>query len=185
LTDPESVEARQVALAEISSDPKLSAVLEYWRGKAREGGLPRPGDIDPTGLPPSVLPYLTILDVIDGGDIFRVRLVGTASVSAAGRDFTGRYLDATMSGDVLAAALERYRAAIAHRRPVLGYAEYKMADGSTIRNLLMALPLSSDGLVVDRILGVFGPRSDWLAQQALRNLDALASSKPKRSHVLL
>ncbi len=185
MTDPEAEAARQIALADIAGDSRLAAVFDYWCARAGEGRLPRPRDIDPTELPPAVLPFITLLDVIDGGATFRIRLVGTGNVAAAGRDFTGRDIAESMPGDVLVAALERYRAAIAHRRPVLGVTEHTMRDGSTVKNLLIVLPLASDGHAVDRILGVFSPRSQWLAQQALRNLDDLSDRKPKRSHIVL
>jgi hypothetical protein len=32
---------------------------------------------------------------------------------------------------------------------------------------------------------VFRPRSEWLAQQALRNFDSLAYRKPVRSYIVL
>ncbi len=185
MTDIEADDARQSALTEISNDGKLAAVLEYWRQRATERTLPRPRDIDPTELPPAALPFFTILDVIEGGRTFRIRLVGTANVSAAGRDFTGRDITESMSGGVLTAALERFRATIAHRRPVLGYAEFATRDGSIVKNLILTLPLSSDGHAVDRLLSVFAPKSQWLAQQALRNLDSLLYCRPKQSHVVL
>ena len=178
-------EAQRAALAEIAADPKLGPIFEYWRGKCRDSGLPQPSDIDPAGIPPSILPYLTLLDVIDGGRTFRVRLVGTASAAAVGGDYTGRYLDETMSGDVLEAALDRYRAATVQRRPVLGHADYVMVGGDRVRNLLMTLPLSTDGAIVDRLLGVYSPRSDWLSRRALRNLDTAPYVTVKRSHIVL
>ena len=186
MTSSDSVEARQAALAEISGDAKLTAVLDYWRTKAGDGAVAAP-ERDRSGGPAARRspPFLTILDVLDGGENFRIRLVGTASAQAAGKDFTGKTVDQAMSGDVLTATLARYRAVIAHRRPVLGYSEYALADGSTIKNLLMTLPLSSDGIVVDRLLGVFSPKSNWHAEQSLRHLDAGAYRKPQRSHIVL
>ena len=186
LTDITSAEAREAALAEIAADPKLGPALDYWRTKCAGSTLPRPADIDPAGFPRAVLPYLTLLDVVEGGKTFRVRLVGTASSAAVGDNYTGRYLDETMSGEVLAAALARYRAAIEHRRPVLAYAEYKMTlSGDQVRNLLMTLPLSSDGTVVDRLLGVYSPKSDWLARRALRNLDTAPYVSARRTQIVL
>ena len=178
-------DARLAALAEIAGDSGLAAVLDYWNRQSREGTPPRPRDIDPVFLPPATLPHVTLLDVLEGGEAFRIRLVGTANVAAAGRDFTGERLEAAMSGDLLAATLARYRAAVVHRRPVLGHTEYAMPDGSHIRNLLLTLPLSSDGRDVDRLLGIFHPRSERLAQQALRNRDILAYQRPVRSYVVL
>ena len=185
MADLDVVEAKRAALAEIADDPKLAPILDYWHRAAGEGGLPRPCDIDPITLPPSILPYLTLLDVVDGGASFRIRLVGTASASAIGRDYTGQDLATAMSGDVLVATLDRYRAAITHQRPILASAEYAMPDGTSVKNLLMTLPLSSDGVGIDRLLGVFSPRSEWLAQQSLRGLDYLAYRKPARSYVIL
>ncbi len=185
MADLGSTEAQRAALAEMAADPKLGPVYDYWRLKCRESGLPRPGDIDPAHIPPGILPYLTLLDVIDGGTTFRVRLVGTASAAASGGDHTGKYLEETMPGEVLAAALARYRAAIAHRRPVLTYADYDMLGGERVRNRMMVFPLSSDGAVVDRLLGVFSPSSEWLAQRALRDLDTAPYLPPKRSQIVL
>ena len=184
--DPESDEAKRTALAEASADAKLGPMLRYWSAKCREcGGLPRPSDVDAAELPAGVLPYLTLLDVIDGGRTFRVRLVGTASAAAVGADHTGKYLDETMPSDVLDAALGRYRAAIAHRRPVLTLSDYDMLGGERVRNRMMVLPLSSDGITVDRLLGVYGPSSNWLAQRALRDLDTAPYLPPKRSQIVL
>jgi hypothetical protein len=185
LADSDAAEARLAAFSEIAGDPILVAILDYWQSQSREGLPPRPRDIDPILLPPAVLPYVTLLDVVDGGAAFNIRLVGSANVSAAGRDFTGKRLDTAMLGDLLAATSERYCAAVTSRRPVVGYADYAMPDGSTIRNVLMTLPMSSDGVAVDRLLSVFRPRSEWLAQQALRNFDSLAYRKPVRSYIVL
>ena len=185
MPDSEAADARAAALAEIARDPTLVAIVDYWQSQCREGAPPRPRDIDPILLPPAVLPYVTLLDVIDGGAAFNIRLVGSANASAAGRDFTGKPLDVAMSGDLLAATLERYRAAVTSRRPVLGYAEYAMRDGSSIRNLLMTFPLSSDGVAVDRLFSVFRPKSEWLAQQSLRNADGLAHDRAVRRYVIL
>ena len=172
---------REAALAEMAADAKLSAVLTLWNGLAAGGALPKPRELDATVLPPFVLPYITILEPVDHGRIFNIRLVGTASVAVAGRDFTGRRLDEAMSEPVLSLTEERYRTAIAQRRPVLACADYVMSDGSTIRNLIMAFPMSTDGIAVDRILGVFSPKSDLLARQTLRTLDHVVTRKPTRS----
>ena len=181
MPDIDTVPADEAARAEVAGDARLSAVLQVWLQAAGEHGVPRPRDMSALTLPPQVLPFITLLDAIDGGRSFRIRLVGTASVSAAGRDFTGRMLHEAMTGFLLQAAENRYRAAIAYRRPILASSEYSMPDGSSIRNLIMAMPLSSDGDVVDRIIGVFSPKSDWLVRQALRTQDALAYRKPVRS----
>jgi hypothetical protein len=80
-------------------DPILGPVLAYWLRKRGTSSMPRKRDIDPTEIDPKTLPNLQIIDVIDDGERFRYRLVGTALVEANGKDYTGRYPEELLSTD--------------------------------------------------------------------------------------
>src|SRR6185437_105432 len=64
-------------------------LLGYWDHK-RSGRIgPRRAEIDPAEIRPH-LPHLVMTDVIDGGNDFRFRLIGTRIVEGLGHDNTGR-----------------------------------------------------------------------------------------------
>jgi hypothetical protein len=72
--------------------------------------MPCKRDVDPTEMPRELLPSLQIIDVIDGGERFRYRLVGTALVAAYGEEFTGKCSDELLCGERLRFINELYRA---------------------------------------------------------------------------
>jgi hypothetical protein len=181
MSDP----SRDTALEEIAADPRLAAVHDYWCKLCGENDVPAFGRFDPVDLPAAVLPYLTLFDVIDGGQSFHVRLVGTGTTIAVGRNATGDDLDATMTGDLVAAAVARYRAVLEARRPVLDVVRYELPDGSGFTNRLLALPFSTSNGAIDRLLGVYGPTSLRLAKQTLRALASPGYANALRSREIV
>jgi len=134
------------------SNPILEAALAYWRRLRHGGSLPRRRDIDPSEIP-RLLPHLQLIEVVEGGARFRYRLVGTALVTAFGKEYTGKCLDELFGGDRLAHASHVYATVCAQRRAVFLRNRY-----STTRNIdLMAsrlyMPLSDDGASVNVIFG--------------------------------
>ena len=184
MADDGSAASRQAALEEIAEDPACAAMLAFWQAHSEGGTLPKPQAIHPTAFPASLLPKLVILDVIDGPR-FRVRLMGTGLTTAFGVDFTGRFLDEAIPEELLVTAREHWCAAVAHRRPVYAYAEYRFPDRPSIKNRILMLPLSSDGSIVDRILIVFSPKSERLAREAVFGLKPAFDSSARRSYVIL
>jgi hypothetical protein len=176
---------RESALAEIAADHRLAPVYAYWRTLCGENDVPAFDRLDPVDFPIAVLPYLTLLDVIDGGQSFRVRLVGTGTTAAVGRNATGDHLDANVTGEISLAALKRYRAVIEARRPVLDIVDYEMPDGTGFKNRLLTLPFSREGDLIDRLLGVYSPSSLRLAKQTLRELTTPAFMEALRATSIL
>jgi len=176
--------SRERALREIASDARLAAVYRYWCTLCRENDVPEAHQFDPVDLPGAVLPYLTLLDVIDGGHFFRVRLVGTATTIAVGHNATGSNLDASATGDAVIAALRRYRAVLEARRPVLDVVFYETPD-ARFTNRLLTLPLSTERDAIDRLLGVYSPTSLSLAKEFLRALTPPANANTLRSRAIL
>ncbi|MDE2229971.1 MAG: PAS domain-containing protein [Alphaproteobacteria bacterium] len=146
VSDPGAALDRILALL---SDPILLQVGRYWRDKLPGAALPSRASIDPVEIP-HLLPYLMLWDVERSPLRFRSRLIGTSIVRLAGRDATGRYLDAIDQDDAIAsefravveAGLPRYQVRRAHW-PNTEYTHYGR----------LLLPLAADGRTVDMIFG--------------------------------
>jgi len=176
---------QEAALGEIAADRRLAAVYRYWCKLCGENDVPALDQLDPVNLPAAVLPYLTLLDMLDGGHSFRVRLVGTGTSVAVGRNATGDHLDSTVTGDISAAALRRYRTVLEAGRPVLDVVHYKVPDEASFTNRLLTLLFSTKRDAIDRLLGVYSPTSLRLAKQTLRDLTSPAYVEALRSTVIL
>ncbi|HEV2673486.1 MAG TPA: PAS domain-containing protein [Aliidongia sp.] len=146
-----------MGFAEFFADQRLAALYAYWSGK--RGARPMPGraDIDPAELR-LLLPHLLLIDVVDGGQDFRYRLVGTEIERQIGRQVTGRMIGEALSGDYLAYILSLHRRVLAERASV--YAENSFNEGRAGFGLLadykrtyrLMLPLSKDGTEIDMML---------------------------------
>lgn len=110
---------KECPVPEDFTDARLVRLLEYWRAaSARAGdGLPPVSAIDPTQLR-FIIGWLMVMEPIDGGADFKYRLYGTEIASVTRRELTGCKL--SDSFPIFAAwASERYRAVMAHKRPLL------------------------------------------------------------------
>ncbi|MDB5409992.1 MAG: hypothetical protein JWL84_4904 [Rhodospirillales bacterium] len=71
-------------------DPTLSTFYRYWEARCGSRAVPRRSDIDPSDIR-ALLRNLQLVDVIDRGERFRFRLVGTAIVTAYARGSLSDY----------------------------------------------------------------------------------------------
>ena len=140
-------EAQQRAL----SDPKIRKTYEYWLSKCRGDVLPARGDIDPVEIY-DCLSALMILEVIDGGRDFRIRLAGSQVEEAHDRALKGLLVGEMGEGAELAAMLERFRAIVATRLPDFRSASLSMVGRAFIEFDRVALPLAEDGQTVSHLL---------------------------------
>lgn len=136
-------------------DPALAFVRDYWN--ARRGGraMPSRADIRPADMKKH-LGWIVMLDVLNGGDDFRYRTLGTRITEHFGSDPTGRTIKDFYSGfgaGVRDVALEVMRQAVEERAPVLttgvgGTVGYPFIKFGTIY-----APLSDDGAHVNILMG--------------------------------
>jgi len=70
--------------------PMLPDLVAYWDAKRAARLAPPRAAIDPLDIPKH-LQHLFMLDVVDSGRDFRLRLIGTEIVRGLGRDSTGQY----------------------------------------------------------------------------------------------
>ncbi len=133
--------------------PQLQILFAQWTALAAGRIGPQRAEIVPRALAP-ILPRIQIHEVINDGQSFKVRLVGTALVAAVGRDFTG----ATFSSADTALLVRRLLAALQpvarYKRPIRTSAPRTAAKKiSFLSAENLWLPLSEDGSAVTQILG--------------------------------
>jgi hypothetical protein len=98
--------------------PQLRFLQEYWNEHRGSRDAPEIGHIDPLKLRPA-LGYIVLLDVVDGGRDFRVRLYGSVVAAVSGFDLTGKLVSEHAAGPYLVTFYcALYRAAYLRREPV-------------------------------------------------------------------
>ncbi len=129
----------------------VRALYLYWRTKCHDGRLPRRTDIDPTEIP-KLLPYLTIVEVVDDERRYVYRLVGTKEVEISGQDPTGKSVAEAYYGPSVEEAHVFYNQVVASARPVYDDSPFVGPDGRYNDDEMLFLPLAEDGRKVSRIL---------------------------------
>jgi hypothetical protein len=135
-------------------DPLLGSALGYWNAKRGNRLMPNARDIDPTEIRRKTLPNLQLIDVIDGRERFRYRLIGTATVEAYGEDFTGRCPDEMFPPDLRDFIHGIYRQVCTSKAPLFLSNRYVTSGGFELASERIYMPLAGDDAEVNRILGV-------------------------------
>jgi hypothetical protein len=137
--------------AEQVPTPPLKFLAARWSGLASGASLPAVASIDALELKPA-LGYIILLDPIDDGRDFRVRLFGTSISSVSGFDLSGRLLsDHPASGYVVEFMIAATRAALQRRVPLFT-GRRPVGAQDTRRWLRLAIPFADDGGRVGRLL---------------------------------
>ena len=123
----------------------------HWDAKRAARIMPARRDIDPTEISLTVLPYVALIDRVDGR--FHYRLVGTGVASDLGRDFTDGWVGSYAKSPAYAAAvLAIYERVFASARPLFTTGEHRTESGIIQSNSRLILPLSEDGLRVNMVI---------------------------------
>lgn len=121
--------------------------------------MPSRAMLDPIDIP-SLLQYIVLTDVIDGGKRYRYRLVGTDFVRNFGYDPTGKYLDEAIEDPGFMDYIHSICCEILEtKRPSYFEIDFSAVDPTRYRKIeRLILPLSSDGNSVDMLIGahIFG-----------------------------
>lgn len=130
----------------------IAQVFRYWDRKRGDRPMPSPDDIDFVELRPW-LSGIMLVEVLEGSPPDLVyRVVGERAVRQRGYDPSGMSVRQAAYGDPVAVVLAKYAMVIDGRRPLYCWNEEKPAPGPLSNTL--ALPLSRDGITVDRVLVV-------------------------------
>ena len=133
-------------------DPELREILNYWDGKRGGRELPSRADIDPLELRRH-LGNVILIDVEHAPFRLRYRLIGTRITALMGRDSTGKYYDEIYDPSLLSSIYRSFEWILEHRKPLRTHGEAFYADRNFYEYETLNLPLSSDGAVIDKVLG--------------------------------
>ena len=152
--------------ADVIAEPDLRELYRYWSGKRGMRSFPARAEIAPDEIK-RLLPFVLLVDVLDGGRHFRYRLVGTDA--AAGIDPTGKLMHEAVPPGIYhdhIAAL--YRRAAAGSSALYNRSSYGYSDAPGPRSITrLFLPLAADGVTIDMLL---------IGQKADRDLNSRRSA---------
>jgi hypothetical protein len=150
--------------------PHMPQFLHCWRKACGDRAMPRRVDIDPSDIPPDILPNVILSEALDGGARHRYRLVGTEVTAASRRNMTG-----TIVGEALPNPAHRvyimglYETVMTLRRPLFSVSNFRHPDLHNIVTQRMMCPLSEDGVSVNMIFScqVFDAHPDYWPDAAI------------------
>lgn len=146
------IEGLEAAAAHLAEAPRHRRLYDYWRARRGDRRAPARADIDPLDLP-DLLPGLWLIDVAADPIDFRIRLAGTGLYRIVGRDITGARFRDLFQGPEGAAIFDEYCGVVARWTPHFAVHTVRWANRDHVRYRRLALPLSSDGVRVDMLLG--------------------------------
>lgn len=134
------------------SDPITAEIFQYWNEKRGTRRMPGRGEIDPAELR-GLVSNLMLLDVVEPGRLYRVRLVGGAIVDFAGFNITGEWAETRMPPDAAAQMIAILTSVVARRAPRFRAGSAYWHLGKSYRHYEACfLPLSPDDDRVDKIM---------------------------------
>ena len=132
--------------------PSTIAIYEYWLRKCRDRHMPMRRDIDATEMAPTWLPGICIVEVVSDERRYVYRLVGTGEVEVRGHDPTGKSVLRGFFAPSADDALNCYDRVVNSRAPLLDTTPFKASTGRYVTEETIFLPLSDDGVRVNKIL---------------------------------
>ncbi|MDD9876809.1 MAG: hypothetical protein OXR84_05145 [Magnetovibrio sp.] len=126
----------------------VAACLTAWHQFRGDAALPAFADFDWFELPTEILPYLVIVDIVDGGADFIYRFWGTAHSRIFHQDFTRSSVNDLQPPEIAAGMVVQYMRVLEAARPCLFIfeAEGGPADGLNVRESSLRMPfIDADG----------------------------------------
>ncbi|WP_421707992.1 PAS domain-containing protein [Algihabitans sp.] len=146
--------------------PVLRKIYAYWSQRSAGRWAPARSEIDPVDLGP-LLPYIALVEPLDGGRDYRLRLIGEHILQGYRFAPVPRLLSDIKDQTAQDVMRAQYKRLARERRALrLGPQFSGMPEREHVVTEHIDLPLSTDGLKVDMILAgaVLLPESDWADQ---------------------
>jgi hypothetical protein len=137
----------------------LQRIFAYWLAKSGGRAMPQRSDLDPTEIPPRLLPGITLVDVVSDPRRYVYRLVGTMEAEVRGYDPTGKSVGEAYFGENAADATECYDLVVGTRMPILDRLPFLERRRGYQGAESLFLPLSNDGQAVNMIMVFFDPEA--------------------------
>ncbi|MEO3431222.1 PAS domain-containing protein [Pelagibius sp. CAU 1746] len=134
--------------------PVLAEAMAYWLEIKGDAPFPRRGDLVPERFV-TLWPHMLMVDVIDGGQDYFLRLFGQKLVDSYGEQTGRRSSEAKVPELVRQRSKQLFDFCVVHATPTYAYWP---ETGSKRRTLIdveaLCLPLSSDGRSLDRLMSL-------------------------------
>ena len=129
-------------------------MFAYWASRRQGGLLPGRANIQPDHFKRH-LPTISLIDVAAAGDgrDYRLRLAGTGLYGVYGKEITGHRLEEVYTDPAAAYWRKELDRVVDGRRPGVGVHNFGWRGASHVSILWLRLPLASNGVDVDMILG--------------------------------
>ena len=132
-------------------------VFRYWRAQRRGRRLPARRDIDPLAMKKN-LPLISLIDVtnphpVNDPEAFRQRLAGTELYAAYGEEITGKTISEIYMADQAQYWAQELSLVVETKKPNVGLHSLAWRGSKDMALFWIRLPLASDGVNVDMILG--------------------------------
>lgn len=132
--------------------PHLQKLLSHWMRWCANRPLPSRQDVNP-GEIRDILPALMLLEVIDGGRDYQVRIAGSGLVKVTGIEPTGKLLSQLPDAPVIGRAWCMLGMTRKAHRPVLFHSKNSVISAYTFAEVeTLILPFARDASVIDHFL---------------------------------
>lgn len=149
-------------LAELG-DGHFEAVRAYWDERRAGRAMPAWSDIELVTLPPAVLPFISVIDVLSEPADFIYRFWGTGHTDVKGYDLTGHSVLEHRPEEQARQLFDEFKAVAESAVPQAFIHRVRARPGNPFRTQqALRLPLSDDGVTVNHILSY----SNWGAHRS-------------------
>ena len=154
-TGNEDVDLQMSRIDSIREIPnaEMAQMYRLWDDARGDAAMPARKDMDPFKLP-GLMPNMYLLEVLDHGEDFLIRVVGSNLAQIYDADYTGRKIsEMELSIHTRKPPLEVCREPVAAGAPILGVGNLAIINKGYMTLYDLKLPLSTDGTTVDYIWG--------------------------------
>ena len=146
--------ARSMEREELAHDCVIRDLDTYWTGLREDGRIPHRAAIDPTKMPPRLLPWLFLMDVLRDGDEldYRYRLAGTSNVELVGRDPTGQLASEIFAAEERAFIMDTFHITVRQAKPTFWRAGVPHDERDFTQIMRGLFPLAGDDGAVSALI---------------------------------
>lgn len=138
---------------------RLAGVLAAWKQVSKGRMAPKREEITPA-LVKNALPWIWMIDTVDGGRDFRFRLAGDRIIQFMGRRYAGSLLSEFIGEPFFQHMRHILVACVEQKRPLMvGPGRSKMKGREYLELEVLALPLSENSEQVSTIFGAMEIRA--------------------------
>lgn len=144
-----------VQVANRLTSERLLIFHDHWKNLCNGAAVAERSAFDIVKAPRVLLGHLILLDVLDGGQDFRYRVVGTKIAEEIGRDFTGETVLQYHTRHESREVIDGYANIVKTGQPDLYYGSLYDLGRDYVTYERLAVPLAGPGGDIDFILACF------------------------------